>query len=278
MILFNKNRYIIRSDIGIFLASILDLLLSLTRSRKGMPDLDEVKNILIIKPCHLGDMLMLSSVLPSIKKRFPNVNIDMIIGEWTEVILKGNPYVRNKYIVNHCLYGNRKRISKFSKIVEFVRTYFKSLIEIRKNEYDLCFNMRIYKANLMTLLPFIKTKYNVGYGVFGFGPLLDMEVKWIQGIHEVECFLECLKPFGINVALKDLSYELYPTNDDEIYVDKVIKENNLDNYIVIHPFSGAPERMLPLGSIPRQVITHDASDSARKGSFSKNKRSDGVMD
>jgi ADP-heptose:LPS heptosyltransferase len=106
--------------------------------------------------------------------------------------------------------------------------------------------MRIYKANLMTLLPFIKTKYNVGYGVFGFGPLLDMEVKWIQGIHEVECFLECLKPFGINVALKDLSYELYPTNDDEIYVDKVIKENNLDNYIVIHPFSGAPERMLPV--------------------------------
>jgi len=230
----------------ILLVTLMDFFLSLINRKKKHISTEDVRNILIIKPCHMGDMLMLTPIFPLLKKKFPNANIDVVIGEWSGMILKNNPYIRNKFIVNQFLANmNRKQKSQTSKLIEFVRTYIKSLIAIRKNNYDLCLNMRKYKGNLMVFLWLSKSKFKIGYGTSGFGPVLDMEIKWVPGLHEVEYFLACLEPLGIKANLSDLSYQLFYTQADDEYVSEVLKEYSLKNYVVIHPCSGDVNRMLP---------------------------------
>ena len=246
MEILRKNRYIMDDKKDILLVTLLDFFLSFINRKKKHISIDEVRNILIIKPCHMGDVLMLTSIFPLLRKRFPEANIDIVIGEWSTALLKNNPYIRNRFIVNQFLANmNRKQKLQISKLTEFVMTYIKSLIAVRKNNYDLCLNMRKYKGNLMTFLWLSKSKFKIGYGTSGFGPFLDIEIKWVPGLHEVEYFLACLEPLGIKSSLSVLSYQLFYEQIDDEYVNEIIKEYYLDNYIVIHPCSGDTSRMQP---------------------------------
>jgi ADP-heptose:LPS heptosyltransferase len=202
----------------------------------------EVNNILLIKPDHLGDVVLFSSVLKPLKEKFPNSYIDVVIGSWSNEILNNNPYIRNIYNIDHYKH-NRSSKNILIKLKIFFMTYLNVLKLIRKNSYDVSLNFRSYGANLVTLQLFSNSKFSVGFATSGFSPLLDFEVDFIDNKHEVEYFLDILKVLEINKEIEEVKSEIYSTKEDRFFVDKIIKQYNLDEFIIIHPGSGDKQKM-----------------------------------
>ncbi len=197
-----------------------------------------IRKILIVKPDHLGDVLLTTSILKPLKEKFPDAIIDIICGEWALPVLENNPYITSKIIIN-VPFANRKNIPKFRKFIEFCRTYFSSLKIIRRERYDLGLFLRSRRGNLVSLALFGKINYTVGHGTAGFGFLFSKEVKWEIGLHEIEHYLEVLKPLGIEKKLEELSPQLFSLDINITFARDCFKDLKLTSKVaIIHPGSG----------------------------------------
>jgi len=216
---------------------VLDLL---PRRARVIPK--DIRNILLIKPDHLGDVVLFTSVLKPIKEKYPNSNIDVVVGPWSNQILNHNPHIRKVYNVNHYKH-NRCSENVLIKLWVFFVTYLRVLSAIRKEQYGAILNFRSYGANLVTLQYFSCSKCNIGFASSGLSPLLDIEVELKKGQHEVEYFLDILKELGVYKKLSNLTFQMFPQDGDRIFVDRVIDENKLQKFIILHPGSGDKNRM-----------------------------------
>ena len=227
--------------------AVMDAFLSLFFFRKNKFPTN-IKRILIIKPDHLGDVLLLTSVLPLMAQKYPDISIDIVCGSWANELLRTNKHIRNIYNVDH-FWLNRSKKSFIKKLSIFIKNYFNVLIKLRANHYDLCLLMRPYIGNLITLGKLSGSAYLIGHETVGFGPLCDKVVAWQEGKHEVEHFLEILQPLDItHVNVKELRTELYCEQTDIDYVDKLMLQNALQRkkFIIIHPGAGVKEKCLSI--------------------------------
>lgn len=230
------RQYPYRNSIIRYLFKSLDFVLNLVvNKKKTLPE--KLDNILLIKPDHLGDIVLFTSIIEPIKNKYPNSNIDVVIGSWSNQLLQNNINIRNIYNVDHYKH-NRAVNSTFNKIKIFITTYINTLKTIRKIKYDLVLNFRSYGMNLVTLQYLSNSKYTIGFASSGFSSLLDLEVELKDSQHEVEYFIDILKEINVNLKMEDLSSKLYISKEDNSYVDNILKQYNLDKFIIIHPGSG----------------------------------------
>jgi heptosyltransferase-2/heptosyltransferase-3 len=212
------------------------------------PPPGEVHKILIIKPDHLGDMLLLTSVLGLIKNRYKDAVIDIVCGSWSKPVLSNNPYIRQIHIINNSSI-NRSASGRFGKLTEYIKTLFPALGKIRKEHYDICLFMRSRRGNMIYLARLGKVSYSIGHGTAGFGPLLSCQVPWNRGEHETGHFLEILRPLGIEAPPEPdgLSYGLYPSGEEKASVSAYWQENfsKFDKTAVVHPGAGTLLKTLP---------------------------------
>ncbi|MCX7821692.1 MAG: hypothetical protein N2258_08485 [Brevinematales bacterium] len=183
-------------------------------------------------------MLLATSILKPLKQKFPDVFIDIVCGEWALPVIENNPYLRNKIIIN-VPFANRKNISGLRKKIEFLKTFISSLKLIRKEKYDLGLFLRSRRGNLVSLALLGDIKYTVGHGTAGFGFLFSKEVEWKNGIHEVEHFVEILKPIGIDNKTEDFIPELFPLELHRIFAKTIFNDLKIvSRMAIIHPGSG----------------------------------------
>jgi len=232
-------RYLTKKFYLKILLFIIDNFLALIIRKKKRLIPENIKKILIIKPDHLGDMLLFSCVLPLIKEKFPEAKIDIICGSWTLPILENNPFINKKLIVDHP-FANRKKISKLKKISVYYKTLISLILSIRKEKYDLGLFMRSRRGNLAFLSLFGKIRFTIGHGTAGFGPAFNLQIPWKSGIHEIEHFLEILKPLGIKATVHSLTYHIYPSKRSEEKIKHILKEKvkGKKKIAIVHPGSG----------------------------------------
>lgn len=239
--MIKKRNYLYKNKKVLFVLKIIDFFIDLLPIKKNsLPK--EVNKILLIKPDHLGDVLLLTSVLPLIKEKYPNIKIDIIIGSWAKVILYNNPYINNIYEINHFRLDRSKK-SVFNKLLKFLKDYFGVLQDIRQNYYDISINFRSYGDNLITLQLLSKSKYNIAYGSAGFGGLLDCELDIVEKKHEVEYFLDLLAKLAIKEDINNLHSFVSISKDDKQYVKEIVNRYKLKDFIIIHPGSGDTKKM-----------------------------------
>jgi len=241
--MIKKRDYLYKNKKVLFVLKIIDFVIDLLPIKKRkIPQ--KVAKILLIKPDHLGDVLLLTSVLPLIQKKYPDAKIDIVIGSWSRVILKNNPCINKIYEVDHFRL-NRSKKSFFIKFKKFLKDFFIVLKQIKKEKYDICINFRSYGDNLIILQLLSQAKYNIAFGSAGFGGFLDCEVNYKKGKHEVEYFLELLNQIGIKEIKENLQSFIYISNEDKHYVQEVLSKNNLENkeFIIIHPGSGDKNKL-----------------------------------
>ncbi len=241
-----NSGYLNQNKLKIILLQIIDFLLYIFPKQKR-PFPMKINKILLIKPDHLGDMLLLTSVLPLIKKRFPGAVIDIAANKWNASIIENNPYIRKVYLVNS-FKMNRDNYNFIMKILRFMNSYFKTMFELRREKYDICLIMRSYGGNLISLARLGGCLYIIGHKTGGLGALLDLAVEWEPGIHETGHFLEVLKPLGITSETKELIYEIYPALKSVEKIDRFMKDNfRTDEKIAfIHPGAGDMRKSLTL--------------------------------
>jgi heptosyltransferase-2 len=98
-----------------------------------------LKKILVIQTAFIGDVILSTSLIASLKSSNPSFVIDVLVRKGNESLLQNNPAINNIHIWD-------KSKNKISSIFETVK-------KIRKEEYDLIVNLqRFASSGIMTVL------------------------------------------------------------------------------------------------------------------------------
>ena len=96
-----------------------------------------MNKILIIQTAFIGDVILATSLIEEVAKKFPNSSIDFLLRNGNQSILKENPHI-NKTII-----WNKKENKNLN--------LFKIILKIRKEKYDTVINIqRFFNSGLMS--------------------------------------------------------------------------------------------------------------------------------
>lgn len=175
-----------------------------------------MKKILLIQTAFIGDVVLATSVVESIKLSHPDYVVDFLLRKGNESLLSNHPFIRKTLIWEK---RNHKSIN-----------LFKLLMQVRKERYDVVINLqRFLSTGILTAFSGAKQK-------FGFkpNPLSFLFTKSyphiIKGIHETERNISLLQSFCNKTTIKP---KLYPLCSDFGFVNKYAEKP----FITISPTS-----------------------------------------
>lgn len=173
--------------------------------------------ILVIQTAFIGDVILATSLLESLKINYPESKIDLVVRKGNESLFNGHPFIGRVFI--------------WEKNKEKTKNLFKILKAIRREKYDLVLGVqRFFNAGLLTA--FSKGKNKIGFNKNPLSFLFTQSIKHEigTGLHEVERNYKLISGFAkkFHKGLK-----LYPTKAD---FEKIKKFQN-EPYIVIAPAS-----------------------------------------
>lgn len=81
-----------RRDLAGIAARLADRILG-SRTQPGLPGDADINRIVVIKPCCLGDMLMATPVIRTLAQRYPQAEITIVTGDWTQPAIETSPRI-----------------------------------------------------------------------------------------------------------------------------------------------------------------------------------------
>ena len=109
--------YLYQKKIIVFFLYLIDLFLkAIPRPRREIPQ--DPKRVLLVKPDHLGDFLLMSSILPLLRERYPDTSFDLLTGPWNKELARDTYFFENIYTLNHPMH-NRQKEPFIKKLVHY---------------------------------------------------------------------------------------------------------------------------------------------------------------
>ena len=211
--------------------------------------------ILLIRPDHLGDLVLTTPVLDALKSRLPNAHITMMVGPWSSEIVARHPAI-DKLIT--CAFPGFRRATQRS-LAPYI-LLFQTARQLRRQHYDIAINLRPDFWWGAALLYLAAIPRRVGYAIapgtpfLNYHPRYTLEHATASNLHLVTVALLVLgKP-----ALNDPDYmndtytpERYPlvfepTAAEDAWMTQRLYENHIDtnaSIIVIHAGTGAAVKL-----------------------------------
>ncbi|MCB9223391.1 MAG: glycosyltransferase family 9 protein [Crocinitomicaceae bacterium] len=186
-----------------------------------------MNRILIIQTAFIGDVILATGLLESVKKKYPLAKVDFLLRKGNEGLLKGNPNV-NEVIVWD------KRSGKYSNLRKIAK-------EVRESNYDLVINLqRFASSGYITWRS--KAKLKVGFDKNPFAFCYDYKVHHVidGDKHEIERNFDLLKAIDSGFELE--RPQLYPSNEAFDKVDAIADNKP---YLVMAPASVWYTKQLP---------------------------------
>lgn len=212
--------------LGIPVLFVLGILL---KKRKRLP-IENIRKILFIKLAAIGDTIILIPTFRAIKQKFPDSELTLLCTPINYEIAKKIPYIDKIINCNvHSFLSNPLRFFGFIK-------------ELRKEKYDVVIDGSQWEriASMMTLLA--KSQYSIGFATEGQYKhfVYDRVVPHLRDKHELENFLDLLRPLGIITDKNERYLEYFLNEEDEKFAGDFWKQHNLEGKLVIglHPGCG----------------------------------------
>jgi ADP-heptose:LPS heptosyltransferase len=199
------------------------------------------KKVLLIRNDHIGDMVYATATFRELKKAFPNVEITVIADPRNKMIIEKDKYVDK--IIEIDLFWRRKS-------VEAWLDYFRVLRKIRKEEFDVGFDLRRSKLNIFLFLFLGRVKNRVShYNVNGGKAFLTHPLLYEKRIlNNLEHLDQISKVFGIKP--KDVMPHVMTDEKDEKEGDDFLKKNKIGKkFIIILPGSTEVDKQWPIEKV-----------------------------
>ena len=201
----------------------------------------KIKNILVIKLDHIGDVLLMTPALGAIRKLYPEAHISCLIGNWAKEVLS-----RNRSIDEIILWDAPWHIRDSKKKWQCAEL-FRLIKNLRSKKYDLSLHFRADIRNL-AIGYLVGAKRRVGYGRKGGGFFLTDNVPYPRQIHVIDEMLDVPAFLGAPKVNKKLDFSF--SLEDENYAQALLGENSINPgkypIIAINPFAGFPIKNLSL--------------------------------
>lgn len=200
------------------------------------------KKILIVKIDQMGDVLFSTMLLPLIKEKYPQSEIDYLINKKAEQILIANPYINNIYHWQSIILNNVPGRGKFSFI-----SWKNNLLTwktLKRQKYDVVINARAFIPSGNLSWKFLNPKKLISFDISQQSFLADNIVPYNLYDEEWQNYLNLLKPLGIDKVGGEPRSEFYNLSDCNI---------GFENLAIISPISFNSERSWSLEKWIRAV-------------------------
>lgn len=181
----------------------------------------------------IGDMILLTSLIELLKKKYPESQLEVIASNHNFVVLKDNPNISNHLIYN-------KKFNSTIKLVKYLRL----------NKFDYYIDPKDHFSKESSILSkVVRAKSKIGFNNKGSNnfnypiPFYNAE----ENLHFTQRLMKSLK--YLNVELPELTPKpiLYENKDSAEFVDRFLKQNNLDHFnkriIIINISASKPNKM-----------------------------------
>lgn len=199
-------------------------------------ELQNIKKILISRECCIGDVLMMTPMIASLKNALPQAKIFFMVGDWSKSVLEDNSDIE-------ALVSYFSLRDLFKKPIYF----FSRLRKERKNRYDLVVVGDVGISPILTAC-LIGARYRLGFDAFNRGFLLTHALTRLpeDSFSEKEGFLALLSLIGIKPEVKEMKLEV-PSSLKEwakgVYEKKGLKKRKV---IALLPGGGVnPGTVMP---------------------------------
>jgi heptosyltransferase-2 len=187
--------------------------------------MNHIEKILIIRLSSLGDIVLTTPVIKSLKEKFPQTKIFFLTKRQYQDLLKNDPHIFS--LIKFDPKEKHQGISGFFKLIQ----------ELKAFEFDLVVDLH---ANLRSFLirHLLKAKVKVRYDKRWLARFLLVHFKFIKvkPLHTVDSYLGALKKIGVNSVEKDP--QIFLDEEGENFLKDFLIEKNIekDDIVVgIHP-------------------------------------------
>ncbi len=206
--------------------------------------------ILLVRPDHLGDLLMTTPVFHALKQQAPNAHITMMVGSWSNEVVERHPDIDR---VLTCPFPGFQRAAQ--KALAPYILLFSTAKRLRREHFDLAINLRPDFWWGAALLYLACIPRRVGYALEPGKPFLTHALPFQSPEHATVSNLRLANAALLAIGYPPLDepytperYPLHfiPTTDEQKWVtDRLHKEGiDMETYIiVIHPGSGAAVKL-----------------------------------
>ncbi|MEW6407149.1 MAG: glycosyltransferase family 9 protein [Patescibacteria group bacterium] len=214
-------KYIFKSKVYSIFFFVIDVICSLfylpLKLFKKPPD--NIKNILIIRLDHTGDVVFSTSIPQNLKNHYNHSKITFLVSHSTRDIVINNPFVDEIICYDAPWFTNSTQ--NFKNILMLIK-------KLRAYKFDLGIDLRGDFRHIL-IMALSGIQYKVGYGITGGGFFLEKEVKYRQNVHTAEHNYDILNALGIDVIVRK----------PQIYTNQNKPSNLLEfeHSIIVHPYA-----------------------------------------
>lgn len=199
-----------------------------------MHEFKDIKNILVVKLRHIGDVLLTVPVFRALRENFPSAHISALVNSGTEDVLTGNPLI-NEVIVF-------ERNIKMRRIISRFKGEFAFLSMIKKKHFDMVIDLTSGDRSAIISLA-SGARYRIAYNPLGQGFKGKKHIYTHLGTknekqHMVLQNLDLIKQFGISTENVDVDFSI--PEEAKSFVKTVFEANQIkdtDKVVHVHPTS-----------------------------------------
>ncbi|MDB5033404.1 MAG: ADP-heptose--LPS heptosyltransferase [Chlorobi bacterium] len=208
----------------------LNLFAVLVGVLRSHPPVGEVRRVLIYKPDHMGDMLMATSALRAIRRRYPDAEIRIAAGEWCDAILAGNPNVDQVVRYNSTLFLRPPyRPDSFRDLRARLGSWRPDLVIGLRDDW------KTLLGALFSSVPHIQR------GSVHLREYLHRRRTGEPRQHEIKRLAELLAPLGIDLD-PEAHLDYFVTPEEEEEAGRFLADNGIDvPFATIH--TGASQKL-----------------------------------
>ncbi len=239
-----------KSLLRMALLAIVRVIGALQIRKAGLTRKDTPSRILLIRPDHLGDLILTTPVLDALRSHAPDAHITMMIGPWSSEVVARHPAL-NRLIT--CPFPGFQRAAQGA--LDPYILLFRTAQQVRREQYDLAINLRPDFWWGAALLYLAGVPQRIGYAIQPGEPFLTRPLPFPAAEHATLSNLRLtsagLQALG-NPILEEpytpAKYPLYfkPTEAEQAWVDEQLQGAGVDHeepIVVIHAGTGGAVKL-----------------------------------
>jgi len=206
--------------------------------------------ILLVRPDHLGDLLMTTPVFHALKQQAPDSYISIMVGPWSSEVIARHPDIDR---ILTCPFPGFQRAAQKALAPYFL--LFKTAKQLRLGHFDVAINLRPDFWWGAALLYLARIPRRVGYALEPGKPFLTNALPFQSPEHATISNLRlasaALQSMGYPPLNEPYTPERYPlsftpTTDEQKWASARLFNEGIDtdtSFVVIHPGSGAAVKL-----------------------------------
>jgi lipopolysaccharide heptosyltransferase II len=205
------------------------------RRRRGQPltlDDPNLKRVVVIKPCCMGDVLMSTPAIAALRRALPDSYIAVAVGGWSKQAVANNPRLNS--IMDAPVGSEATRMSDYTGLAR----------QIRQGKYGAA--LVLDRSPLLNMVPYLaRVPVRAGLDSENRGLALTHPVTCPPGKarHEVEWYLDVVRAIGLPAPREQSYLEFYPTDEEKAQSGRVLSEAGCEEgdygYVALHLGGGA---------------------------------------